>query len=69
MYRWTLKTRHDTETPDLFDLEQSCSMTEQSTSMQNHSAEPLSLYGRQETSLRRDINGPTFARLGEWDGN
>ena len=65
MFRWTLKTRHDTETPDLFDQSLETSATELSKSTQDHSAEPLSLYGRQPERNCLAIE-PTWARLGPW---
>lgn len=68
MYRWSLKTRHDSETLPMFDLEPSCSMTERSISTPSLSAEPLSLYGRQEISPLRGIE-PGFYPLGVWDGS
>lgn len=67
MYRWTLKTHHDTETLDLFDPNHGALVQESVKSTPG-------LFAMQQEwppmeKLLLTTNGPTFASLGVWDGS
>ncbi len=67
MYRWSLKTRHDSETMPLFGPSLEASVQESAKSTPGLFA--MQQEWPQAERLRLATSGPQFARLGEWDGS